>query len=109
MSVMVDIADLAGALAGRPWAYLLTVGPDLRVHALAVDARLDGSVFRLVTGRGSRANAVERPEVTLVFPPVAAGGMSLIVDCTATVDGDEVVVRPTGAVLHRSAPGVADG
>ena len=109
MSVMVDIADLAGALAGRPWAYLLTVGPELRVHALAVDASYDGAAFRLVTGRGSRANAVERPEVTLVFPPVEAGGMSLIVDGAASVDDDHVVVRPTGAVLHRSAPGVATG
>lgn len=109
MSVIVDVAELGAALADRPWGYLLTVGPDLRVHALAVDTAYDGSCFRLTTGRGSRANAAERPEVTLVFAPTSPGGMSLIVDGTAEVADDHVVVTPSTAVLHRAAPGVAAG
>ncbi|MFZ9629546.1 MAG: pyridoxamine 5'-phosphate oxidase family protein [Ilumatobacteraceae bacterium] len=109
MSVIVDIADLGSALADRPWGYLLTVGPDLRVHVLAVDTVFVDGAFRLATGRGSRVNAVERPEVTLVFAPVEPGGMSLIVDGAAELADDHVLVRPSKAVLHRAAPGVAAG
>jgi hypothetical protein len=41
--------------------------------------------------------------VVLMFPPQDTGGMSLIVDGTAEVNGDGVVVTPMWAVLHRSA------
>ena len=55
-------------------------------------------------GRGSIANASSRPSISLCYPPVEAGGYSLIIDGTATV-GDEQELRfaPTGAVLHRPA------
>ncbi|MFM7044265.1 MAG: pyridoxamine 5'-phosphate oxidase family protein [Ilumatobacteraceae bacterium] len=104
MSIIVGIPELASAVAQRPWGYLLTVGPDLRVHALAVATALDDGVFRIAAGRSTCSNAAERPEVTVVFPPLEDGGMSLIVDGTADVEGTVVCVRPTGAVLHRAAP-----
>jgi hypothetical protein len=40
----------------------------------------------------------------MLFPPLDEGGMSLIVDGTAEVEGATVLVTPTGAVLHRAAP-----
>ncbi|MFM2183004.1 MAG: hypothetical protein RJB61_1298 [Actinomycetota bacterium] len=104
MSIIVGIPELAAAVAHRPWGYLLTVGPDLRVHALAVAAVYEGGRFEIAAGRSTCSNAMERPEVTMVFPPLEEGGMSLIVDGTAEVEGAAVLVTPTGAVLHRAAP-----
>lgn len=104
MSIIVGIPELAEAVAHRPWGYLLTVGPDLRVHALAVATGFEGGLFEITAGRSTCANAAERPEVTVVFPPLEDGGMSLIVDGTAEVEGTTVRVTPTGAVLHRAAP-----
>ena len=36
---------------------------------------------------------------------VLAGGYSLLVDGTATVDGSPITVAPTKAILHRPAAG----
>ena len=55
-------------------------------------------------GRSSRRNAGLHPELTLVGPPVDLGGYSLIADGTARLHGDALLVTPTRAVLHRSAP-----
>ncbi|MCB0981902.1 MAG: hypothetical protein KDB17_14760, partial [Ilumatobacter sp.] len=57
----------------------------------------------LETGRSSRANAAERPEVTLVFPSPEPGAFSLVVDGNAEVRDAHVAVRPTHAILHRPA------
>ena len=51
MSIIVGIPELAAAVAQRPWGYLLTVGPDLRVHALAVVASYEGGRFEITAGR----------------------------------------------------------
>ena len=59
--------------------------------------------LRVETGHSSRANVVRNPLVVLMFPPSQPDGMSLIVDGEGEVNGDGVVVRPTWAVLHRSA------
>lgn len=107
MSIIVDIPDLADAVADRRWGYLLTVGPDLDVHVLAVARHYEGGVFAVEAGRTARANATSRPEVTLVFPPVGADGrdaMSIIVDGTASVHDDRLAIEPRAAVLHRAAP-----
>lgn len=107
MSIVVELSELGAAVVQRPWAYLLTVGPDLDVHVLAVAATYEGRAFRLHTGSTSKANAASRPEVTLVFPPSGAAGidaMSLIVDGSATVHDGGLEVTPRGAVWHRAAP-----
>jgi hypothetical protein len=54
-------------------------------------------------GRRTLANAAERPAVTLLWPPVEPEGYSLIVDGTAEMSDDGVLVSPTRAVLHRAA------
>jgi hypothetical protein len=46
---------------------------------------------------------VRNPLVVLMFPPGQPDGLSLIVDGEGEVNGDGVVVKPTWAVLHRSA------
>jgi hypothetical protein len=84
------------------FAYLATVGEGRRAHLVAVHPVLDGAVFRIpVPGPTSGRNVVEEPEVTLVWPPSEVDDYSLIVDGTGAFEGNELVVTPLRAVLHR--------
>jgi hypothetical protein len=88
------------------WPYLVTVSGDGRPHAVSAAMAWDGVVFQGSAGRHSVTNAAERPTaVTLLWPPYEAGGYSLIVDGSATVDGEgSLRVTPLGGVLHRTGP-----
>jgi hypothetical protein len=105
MSIPVAVDRLAETLADFDAGYLLTSGDD-RVKAVSAQPQLASGVLRVERpGRGSIANAAANPTVTLLYPPRSAPGMSLLVDGTATVDGDDVVITPTSAVLHKPAAG----
>ena len=109
MSLKVELGELEKTLEQYGFAYLVTVGDGDRVHVLAVTPVLtDGGLVVGGVGRHSQANATDRPDVTLVWPPTEAGGFSLLVDGRATVDGETITVAPAKATLHRPAPG-ADG
>jgi hypothetical protein len=105
MSVKVDLDELAATMRDYRFAYLLTVSDDQRAHAVAVTPVVADGVLTL-DGLGNRtlANLTARPQVTLLFPPAAPGGYSLIVDGRAE-DGAErsAQVTPSRAVLHRPA------
>lgn len=102
MSVGVELAQLAEQVERfGTTPYLITVGADGRPHAVSVHMGWDGDRLTLRAGRSTVANAGERPAVTLLWSPVDGGGFSLIVDGTAEVTGDRVLIAPTGAVLHR--------
>lgn len=104
MSVKVDLGELGQHVAQHPFAYLLTVGDDLRAHAVAVQPTLDeGGLLMTGLGRRTSANLAARPDVSLVWPPHEPGGYSLIVDGRATVIGETARVEPGHAVLHRPA------
>lgn len=104
MSVVVDLADLPEQLRAFERGYLLT-SRDGRVKAVSVRALAeDGALLVLTPGRGSVANVGANPAVTLLFPPLEAGGMTLLVDGTAAADGDDVRIEPTSAVLHKAVP-----
>ena len=106
MSLKVELGELATTLEPYGFAYLVTVGDNGRVHVLAVTPVLtDAGLVVGGVGRHSQANATERPDVTLVWPPHETGGFSLLVDGTATVDGETITVAPAKATLHRPAPG----
>jgi hypothetical protein len=111
----VDVKRLAAALSDYPFAYLITVGEDYRVHTVTVEPRLrEGPEgpnalidVGLIGGR-TRTNLTHRRDVTLLWPPPEPGGYSLIVDGSAEVSdaGAETVrlgVVPTRALLHRDA------
>lgn len=109
MSIPVALEDLAAAIAGRTaQAYLVSIR-DERPHVVSVapEAQDDGT---LVVGAGRRTslNIAERPEVTLLWP-VDDGDPkhSLLVDGTAAAgsDGEQLVITPTGAILHRVRAG----
>lgn len=102
MSIAVALEELADKLAEYPWCYLVTSGEE-RPHLLAVKPSIVESGLRCETGHSSRANVVRNPLVVMMFPPSQPDGLSLIVDGEGEVNGDGVVVKPTWAVLHRSA------
>lgn len=81
--------------------YLLTVSDDGRPHATVVRVTWAGNALGAGVGRRSAANVAERPDVSLLWPPVDEEGFSLIVDGRASVDGERVTVQPERAILHR--------
>ncbi|WP_020563242.1 pyridoxamine 5'-phosphate oxidase family protein [Methylosarcina fibrata] len=89
--------------------YLLTQGDDGRPHAVAVSIEWQGDRIVLSTGARSTANTAAHPLLSLLWPPVEAGGYSLIVDGNGTVTGSgsdaRIYITPTRGVLHR--PGVS--
>ncbi len=104
MSVKVDLDKLADALAEFTFGYLITVGDDFRAHTVAVEPVLTAGTFDVgQMGSGTRRNAGEHPDVTVVWPPAEPGGYTLIVDGRAQVSDDCLRVVPTRAVLHRRA------
>ena len=110
MSVPVALQELSDALTRfGSLPYLLTTGADGRPHAVSVHVAWDGGELVARAGKRTVKNAGASPSVAFLWSPVDSDGFSLIVDGTASVDGDAVVIRPTTAVLHRQAspPGEA--
>jgi hypothetical protein len=103
MSIAVSLDELESKLALYPWGFLITVSDAGRAHSLAVPTQYVDGVLAASAGRGTRANATARPELTMVFPPASGTEFSLIVDGVARVFDDHVEVTPTSAVLHRPA------
>lgn len=104
VSIPVDPADLHRAVADFDSGYLLTTSsPQVKVVTVDPVVAADGTVRIDAPGRGTVRNLEANDAVTLVFPPRERHGYTLLVDGTARVDGEDVVVRATGAVLHRPA------
>jgi hypothetical protein len=107
VSIEVPLEELARAVAERgPLAYLVTVG-DVGPRVVSVSARVepDGTV-RVEAGRHTTANVVARPAVTLFWPVDAEHPkQTLLVDGAAMIDGGELVVMPSSAMLHRVRTG----
>jgi hypothetical protein len=114
MSIPVHVADVGRQLREFDRAYLLTTS-DERVKAVSVRVVEEtGTLIVRAPGGGSLRNVTANPVVTLLFPPVehvgpgaspaAHPGFSLLVDGRAEVDGVDVRVTPTSAVLHKPAP-----
>lgn len=99
-----DVDELGKALTDYGAGYLLSTS-DGRIKAITVEPEVrDGGVLVVRgPGRGTSANIAANPQVTLVFPPLAPRGFSLLVDGTAELDGDDAVITPSSAVLHRPA------
>ncbi|HWJ10417.1 MAG TPA: pyridoxamine 5'-phosphate oxidase [Nocardioides sp.] len=104
MSIPVDPADLHRAVADFDSGYLLTTSsPQVKVVTVDPVVAPDGTLRIAGPGRGTLRNLAENDAVTVVFPPRERHGYTLLVDGTGRVDGDDVVVAATGAVLHRPA------
>jgi hypothetical protein len=105
MTIPVPLDELRSRLADFPSGYLITVRDDGRAQTLAVPTRLEDGVLMATVGRRTAANATARPQVTMLFPGTSGTEFSLIVDGDAAVDGEQITVMPTWAVLHRPALG----
>jgi hypothetical protein len=104
MSIPVDLSKLAEVLGRYRLAYLLTSSERGAPHAVAVTAVLqEGELVVDETGRRTRDNALQRPDVALVWPPQLESDYSLIVDGRAVVAGGGLRIAPMRAVLHRPA------
>ena len=102
MSIPVAIDQLAEALADFGAGYLLTASAEGKVKAITVEPVVrQGAVVVPGPSGGTAANLAANPQVTLVFPPAVPRGYTLIVDGTAQVSGDDFLVTPQAAVLHR--------
>lgn len=104
MSIPVDPADLRTALADFDSGHLITTSSP-RVKVVTVDPTVDDAGRLRVSGpgRGTVANIGANPLVTVVFAPRERHGYTLLVDGEALVEGEDVVITATGAVLHRPA------
>src|SRR5437016_6038268 len=106
MSIRVELDEVRTVAAGQaPFAYLLTVSDDASPHAVAITPAIGAAEIALEAGNRSCANALARPNVSLLWPPARPDDYSLIVDGTASVDGSTIRIAPGRAVRHRPAPG----
>jgi hypothetical protein len=106
MSVKVTKDELRDQLDRfGPAAFLVTTGDDSRPHTTHVVVRGDADRLSCAVGTKTARNIAARPAVVLLFPPVEAGGFSLIVDADATADAEAGVAHltPGRVVLHRNA------
>jgi hypothetical protein len=104
MSIKVDLDELAAAIdAHGTDAYVITVGDDARVHLIHNRITIRDRVLVTTPGNSSRRNAAVNAAVVVLWPPRDATQLSLIVDGTAAVEGDDLVITPTHAILHRRA------
>jgi hypothetical protein len=109
VSVPVELDALAAQVAVHgPQAVLLTVNELDRPHAVAVEVAMgDDGCLRAGAGSRTAANVARRPGASMLWPSLVPGTYSLIVDGDASVDGGEVVVRPSRAVRHRTPVGTS--
>jgi len=70
------------------------------VHA---PVRWQGDVLAAEVGKRSTSNAAARRSVSLLYPLRTPDDYSLILDGTAAVEGQRLLITPTRAVLHRPA------
>lgn len=110
MASNVDFDRLAEKLVGYDYAYLITVDGENRPHPVPVMPVLNGDTVHIgaLGGRRSRANLARSSDVTVMWPPPAPGGYTVIVDGRAEVSdagGDlaRLDIAPSRAVLIRVA------
>lgn len=104
MSVPVELDALVAKVASMPTdAFVLTAGADGRVHVVSAAPRCDDTGIHVAAGRTTRAHLTANASVTVLWPRTDDAQYALIVDGTATGDleGDEIRIDPTSAILHR--------
>ncbi len=103
MSVPIEIDSLRAEVAGEgASAFLVTVGEAQAPHVVSVLVSWEGDRLVVGSGRSTARNVASRPAVTLLWPASEDDGLSLLVDGEAEVRGEQVLIRPTFAIRHRS-------
>jgi hypothetical protein len=105
MSIAVDIEQLGDQLQRfGPTGFVLTTSDDGRPHISHVAVTLEQGRLCCTVGGRSASNVRAHGQATVLWPPRGTDGFSLIVDADATVEGSELRLTPTWAVLHRPPP-----
>jgi hypothetical protein len=101
VSIPVGLDELAAAIERfGTTPYLLTAGDGGRPRAVSIAPAWRGAHLVCGAGRRTSVNVQAQPAVSLLWPPDQVGGHSLIVDATAVVADEELVITPLNAVLH---------
>lgn len=116
MTSNVDFDQLAEKLVGHDYAYLITVDGENRPHPVPVMPVLKGDTVHIgaLGGNRSRRNLARSSDVTVMWPPPAPGGYTVIADGQAEISdagGDLASLKfvPTRAVLIRVATPASPG
>jgi len=108
MSHAVDPDDLAEAVdpyGSTPFLLYSSVDGSARVNHVSVAIETSPAVAKVRGfGRGVPARVEDSAPLSLLWPPHTPGGFSLIADGTGAIEGDELVISISAAVLHRPAP-----
>jgi hypothetical protein len=104
VSVPVALDELPALVAALgPEALLATVTPAGTPHVVSVVVTWTDAGIECGAGRRTAANLAGNPACALVFPVVDGEALRLIVDGTATVEGDRLRISPRSAIRHRRA------
>ena len=115
MSIAVGLDALhERVLEYGPNAFLVTVTEEGRAHTVTVVVAWEADELVAGAGRTTSANITHTATASLLWPAKPGEDYSLIVDGAAMVrragEPDAMaIVRPTRAVLHRSAWAETDG
>lgn len=101
MSIPVPIPDLVATIGRYDLAFLVTVSAVGQPRFLAQRPRIEDGPLLVVSkaGPGTREGATRGP-VALLYPNADPSKHSLIVDGTAQLRGDDIVITPSAAILH---------
>ncbi|MCB0995358.1 MAG: hypothetical protein KDB21_09725 [Acidimicrobiales bacterium] len=109
MSIAVPLEELRDAIEQRGWfAFVAASGTDSRPRISHRALTWVEGTLQLEVGRGTALAVVAHPSVSVLWPDLDDQTYSLIVDGDGSVDWVDpdrpvLTIRPTWAVLHRSA------
>lgn len=104
MSIPVEVDQIATEMERfGTAAYVLTVRDDATPHIAHVSLTVVDGTLRCAASRTAARNVVDRPTMSVLWPPFEPNGYSMIVDATAQVDGETMILTPSKGVLHRPA------
>ena len=100
-----DLAEAAKAYGQTPFLLYSAKDGSARVNHVVATVESELAIVRVRGfGRGVAARIDDGAKLSLLWPQIDAAGFSLIADGSGTIEGDELVIDVTAAVLHRPAP-----
>ncbi|MFT7475936.1 MAG: hypothetical protein ACI81L_002882 [Verrucomicrobiales bacterium] len=100
-----DLAEVATDYGTTPFLLYSAADGSARVNHVAVAVESEPAIVRVRGfGRGVGPRLDAGVSLSLLWPQHDPHGFSLIADGDGRIDGEELVINVTAAVLHRPAP-----
>ncbi len=100
-----DLAVTSAPYGQTPFLLYSAADGSARVnHVVALVESNPARVIISGFGRGVAGRIANGATLSLLWPSREPAGFSLIADGTGEIDGDQLILAVTGAVLHRPAP-----